>query len=359
MAAGIVRASLYFDVNGKQAVQEVRNVQKSVQQFQQTANRGFSQTQQVAQQAVFAVDDFVAAFSTGGVAGGLRGAANNLTLIASLLGGIKVQLLVIAGLAGAQLLASYFSRAGKEAEKATDKIKEAANEQLRQLEYAEEISRIQAAGGRGTFRNEGTSEQAFGRAGDANERRKALQEEIRLAEAARREYKLANPTGIDLLTREERNADRKEEIQKTIDLFDERIRKKKEELRLTKEEIKVQNILGRELKAQEEANRLANTAPGTPGGLFGFGADSVTGVGGLLRKAKGLSRFDPLSTFGLLPSANVFGSVGAVSSINSAIGGSNNVEDATLRETRNVARNTADISRKLGGKLHSLVEVSL
>jgi hypothetical protein len=89
---------------------------------------GIGNVSQIAQQGVFAIDDFFAAFATGGVAGGMRGAANNLTMIAASLGGIKAQLLLIAALSVGQLLAKQFDKARdsiNEAEQASRKFQEA------------------------------------------------------------------------------------------------------------------------------------------------------------------------------------------------------------------------------------------
>lgn len=115
----------------QQAANAVRSfsaqTRQAVSGTQGVAN-GIGNVSMVAQQGVFAVDDFFAAFATGGVAGGLRGATNNLTMIAASLGGIKAQLLLIAALSVGQLIAKQFDHARNsinEAEQASRKFQEA------------------------------------------------------------------------------------------------------------------------------------------------------------------------------------------------------------------------------------------
>ena len=101
-----------------------QQLQSGMNQASAIVQRGMGNVQTVAQQATFAVDDFFASFSTGGLAGGLRGAGNNLTMIAASLGGIKTQLLVIAGLSVAQLLAKEWDKTGESIDKASKSLNE-------------------------------------------------------------------------------------------------------------------------------------------------------------------------------------------------------------------------------------------
>lgn len=71
-----------------------------------------TKTQFALQQGVYAVDDFFAGFSTGGFQGGIRGATNNLTLMAGTLGTVRTQLLAVAGLAAVQIFPKIAERVG-------------------------------------------------------------------------------------------------------------------------------------------------------------------------------------------------------------------------------------------------------
>lgn len=374
--AGVVRASLYFDVNGKQAVQQINQVERSVADFHRSAKAGFGQTQQVAQQAVYAVDDFFAAFATGGFAGGLRGAGNNLTLIASQLGGIKVQLAAVGVLAGAQLLTKFFERSGDAATKAVGQIKDFRQQteefnvgvdRQRELSNIREQSREapllsqtqlreRAKAGRDEV-NELAKQIADSEAKLFNARRLAdqLLGPADVKEQARRlRFQQAHPGEIDPALGEE-YGNQQMEIQKLVQELV-HLKKRRDEL-ITQHDKYVQ--AERAIVALEHPGHLAQ-----PFGLFGNSRNTALGdpsqLGRNLRRARAASTaFNPFSAFGLLPSANQFGSVGAVSSINQSMTGPRNVEDAQLRKLESIDRSARDLVRKMGSKVHSLVEVPL
>ncbi|MCG6157105.1 hypothetical protein [Rubinisphaera margarita] len=58
-------------------------------------NQRMGKFQNIAQQAAFGLEDFTLASSTGGMAAGFRGAANNISMIALSLGGVKTVLLTV------------------------------------------------------------------------------------------------------------------------------------------------------------------------------------------------------------------------------------------------------------------------
>jgi hypothetical protein len=71
-----------------------------------------TKTQIAMQQGVYAADDFFAAFSTGGFQGGIRGAANNLTMLAGILGTVRTQMIAVAGLAAVQIFPKIAEQVG-------------------------------------------------------------------------------------------------------------------------------------------------------------------------------------------------------------------------------------------------------
>lgn len=345
--AGIVRASLYFDVNGRQAVQQVQQVEKSVAQLQKSTNSGFGQTQQVAQQAVYAIDDFFAAFATGGVAGGLRGAGNNLTLIASQLGGIKTQLIAIGVLAAGQLLAKYFLDA-KEATKASSRELD---------EYRAKLEHISGIPGRQRELNERTrditdetSVSALTKLQLSGQRRLAdLQEQMAAERRHIGNLKTLRSTLID---------------QEAVEAVKDQIAQRTKALQVLQDEVREQRKLNSAIEAQIPiAEELArnNIAPGIPGDRFGFfsGGAGAELLQAKLKAGKVSAAFDPFKFFDKFPGANSFGSAGAVSAINQAQFGPKNVQDSQLRELQGIHRSVSDVSRTLGSKLPIAVEVRL
>jgi len=110
IAVRVTGDTVQLQLQMQKAAQSIQQVTRGSQQTVNGVNRSMKAAQGIAQNAVFAVDDFVAAFQTGGFAGGLRGAANNLTYIASQIGTIKTQLLAIAGIASVQLGMTIFNQ---------------------------------------------------------------------------------------------------------------------------------------------------------------------------------------------------------------------------------------------------------
>src|SRR5688572_15683212 len=119
-----------------------------------TVKRSMGGMQSIAQSATFAVDDFFAAFATGGVAGGLRGAGNNLTMIAAQLGSIKAQFVIIAALAVGQLLAKQFGKGKTEAKALNDEL-EKMSRHFKTMESLGSIRRgiVEQQGEAAAFRN--------------------------------------------------------------------------------------------------------------------------------------------------------------------------------------------------------------
>lgn len=119
-----------------------------------TVQKGMQRTQMAAQQATFAIDDFMTSFSTGGLSGGLRGAGNNLSMIAASLGGIKTQLAVIGVIAGAQLLISYFKGGKTEAQELNEQL-EKMSEHFKTMRSLKSLRReiVAGQGEAAAFRN--------------------------------------------------------------------------------------------------------------------------------------------------------------------------------------------------------------
>lgn len=88
--------------------------------------------QMALQQLIFAADDAASSFGTGGVAGAVRGASNNLTMVASLLMAPVGFGLVVATMAAIQL-AFAFNKSKTATEEQTDALKE-LNEELGRLD---------------------------------------------------------------------------------------------------------------------------------------------------------------------------------------------------------------------------------
>lgn len=380
--ASVIKSHIFLQVNGREASQQVQHVSQSVRRFTQETTAGFNRTQQVAQQAVFAVDDFFAAFSTGGVSGGLRGAGNNLTLIASQLGGIKTQLLAIGVISAGQLLAKYFIDAKDESKTVEDRIGKIRDNldflnksHQSQFAFFEELRDLGPRTGINDVRD--AERQRRSLHNDRITQQQNIVETERQIESIRRLRGEAQKTvdsrswkrllgskipfsGIAPPGFKEEASSAKEYLESTKDSVQElqkRVSAVSQELRLTDQLIEQQD----KLIAKARALASGGVAPAVPGDRFGLfgGGTFAQNLATKLQTGGGLRAFDPFRFFGSLPSANAFGSSGAVSAINQAQIGPKNVQDAQLRELQAANRNLGDINRNLGNKLHSLVEVPL
>lgn len=324
-------------------------LQSGMNQASGIVSRGMGNVQTIAQQATFAVDDFFAAFSTGGVAGGLRGAGNNLTAIAASLGSIKAQLLIIAGLAVGQLLAKAFSGGKKDAEGLSKEIDRVADSMNRVRE-----AREAAIGARDDIFWGGRGQNSADASKRLNEIRRELQSSSGVLERLQADrQEVANrfipgtPEGNQEVMAHFR-AIRDQELK----ALDEKIAKESEALEILKSQELAQTAVAR--RAREAV------APGRPGDRFGFfkNGPAAAGIKADLRLEQ-LKSLDPASLFGKLPGAHAFGSSGAISTINQAAIGPRNVQDAQLRKLDQIAKSTGDAARILGSKLPVAVEVAL
>lgn len=103
--------------------QGVGKVTKKMQNDMNAATEGNGKFSQSIGQAAFGVEDFFAGFETGGLKGGLRGAANNFSMVARILAGPLTGGLLGIGLVSLPLVIKMFG----EAEDATDDFAESLN----------------------------------------------------------------------------------------------------------------------------------------------------------------------------------------------------------------------------------------
>ena len=109
-----------------QTTQDMDRLAASTQKFQM-----------VGMQAAFAVDDFIAGFQTGGITGGLRGAANNISMIGMQLGGLKGLVIGVGVAAAASLVATLWKSWADGAESAAQSVSRVAKE----LDYLRETQK--------------------------------------------------------------------------------------------------------------------------------------------------------------------------------------------------------------------------
>lgn len=309
------------------------------------AVKGFSASAGSAQMAMsqmaFAVDDAVTVFGTSGLAGSLRAAGNNLTMMASTLFGIKGLMISVAAVGAAQLAMTFF-KMGTGAKKASDEIDKLADAQKRMRDV-----RFEGAGNRMDM---------FFQAG-----RQSLPDAIKSLNDVRHSFMKSEYIMSRL--QEDRATVANRFIPGELEGFDEvashfkAIRDKELadlDERIAKESDILKILNGQELTMTEIVRqKRAAVAPGVPGDRFGFfsGKPGAQGIKGQLKLDALRQGGDPFRFFGSLPGANQFGSSGAVSTINQAMTGPKNVENAQLQELRNISRATGDAARALGGKL--------
>lgn len=384
MADNVIKSHVFIQVNGSQAVQELNQVNQATAKV----GKGFSKTQQISQQLTFAVDDAVTSFGTGGLAGALRGAANNLSMVAMMIGGVKTQLAVIGGIAAFQLIISQFNRmreAAGDAKDAVDRYKHSleimtgrTDTDIGQRSQLREI-----AGLRTTAEGFNRQRSLDNELNDLIAKRGKLVATIRdlsrrITDEQEKQQMLEERGG-------EASGDDLELVTDRIAAMRESRAERIKELDTIKEEIKQQrelNIAVRdqvELLQQRRLEGFGLLGIGTAGGLArelriggamikggediglsgGAGIKNnigiLGGVGKLLREARNREKqVPPTSFFRRLPGAGQMGTVGAASTLNQAKAGSQNVQSAQLNELRSIQRNTARGARageNLGNKL--------
>jgi len=316
---------------------------------QQSAN-GLGRVQTAAQQGVFALDDFVAGFQTGGVAGGIRGAANNLSFLAMQLGNIKVALGAIGALAVAQLAVKWWEESERKkielAKKAVDEYRDSIQQTRDAIansgSSSSEIRGIQKSTDLDALKEQQSELVAQG--GDAFDQGGSL-------------LALRNQLDTELQNLQF-NSNRTAEQDMRLEALREEI---KETDRLSQalgredaERIKVIRAIEAQIKAVEEAEaaRKRSRDADVEFEQFLSGSDRAGMDDERLRNEQEIAdlqeRIDAasgdmdVSSFSKLPSAFGMGSSGDVSAINQAIAGPMNLRDAADQQT---AKNTAEIAR--------------
>lgn len=352
MANSVSRINVEVGANVSQLASGMGNAAGIVQ-------RGMGNVQTIAQQATFAVDDFFAAFSTGGVAGGIRGATNNLTMIASSIGGIKTQLVAIAALSAAQFAVKWWDDAERKRVEASTK---AIDEWRNSIQAARDA--IAASG------NSGAQLRAIGRSTDL-----ASLEQQRGDLSAQGQVSFQQ--GADLLALRNRldterqnlrfTSGRTAEQNKRLEAIDQEIAstdKLMESLgREDSERIKLVRGIEAQIKAIKEAETARQRVVDSQfefKPLFNRGEirEEIREIDAQLAQLRQeqLPSLSMASVFRMLPEANMMGSSGAVSAINAAMTGPQNARDsgpALQRETNAILKRIEDLEKKKKG----LVEV--
>lgn len=311
---------------------------------------GMSQVQSLAQQATFAVDDFFAAFSTGGVSSGIRGAANNLTLIASQIGGIKVQLLAIAGLSAAQLIARQFEKTADSIDRADKSLGEfqarlqrrsaIPGQQRSATENIRDIMGERSVGGAFRSREEGRL------------RLLDLQTQLRAEEKRIGDLQQVQSS---VVTEEAATAVRDE------------IAERKKVVIEIKREIREQKTLNeaitRQLQLLQEryGDRFGGTGGSGLGGGLSRRAAARAGIADIDEEIAALQNnlrpsLSMADMFRMMPGLNARGSVGAISAINAAQIGPQNARDSGVELQRQSLQQLRRI-RELEEKKKGLLEV--
>lgn len=130
MASGQITASEY-----QQAMAQAASAQIAIAS-------GTGRTQAAIQQLVFAIDDASISFSNGGLSGAIRGASNNLTMMAALLGGPWALAAAVAVSAAVQLYLA-FNKTSDSAEKAGDAASKMSDQLSRQNSIIKERVSLQ------------------------------------------------------------------------------------------------------------------------------------------------------------------------------------------------------------------------
>lgn len=95
-----------------------KSIKKAATSTRESA-KSMSKATQAATQMTFAIDDAASVYGTSGLAGSVRAAANNLTMVAAIMGGLQAQIAATVILVGIQLWQAL-DKTEKKAEKSTD-----------------------------------------------------------------------------------------------------------------------------------------------------------------------------------------------------------------------------------------------
>jgi hypothetical protein len=334
---------------------------------------GMSKVQQVSQAATFAVDDFFAAFATGGVAGGLRGAGNNLTQIASMLGGIKTQLTVIAVLAAGQFLAKYFSKGKSDAKELNDELERMSGhfKTMRSLgeirrgivaqqgeaaafrdqrgaptrdQFSAERERIEAARKSSADRAVNAQREAMELFNETTkqERRARAMGEGKIDPASAERFRGQRADVRRLQSEAQMNANAVRDLDRQRKLLDER-EKELEPSRFRQKQAELDALYGGKFQAAFVTQDMRNATK-----------RELEDVTDELNSRRG--RLSMADMFSRMPSAHAMGSSGAVGAINSAMMGPQNAQNAGLSLQRQSAADLRRI-RELEEKKKGLLEV--
>lgn len=344
MANSVSRINVVVGANTSQ-------LSAGMRQAAATVSGGMSRVQQVSQAATFAVDDFFAAFSTGGVAGGLRGAGNNLTQIASMLGGIKTQLAVIGVLAVGQFIAKQWDSAAKSVEHTSRELTKLQDVMKRNSALATSGASSQ----RSLLRDIAGETSVSG----IQDRRRAGMTALAdlQADLENESSRIAN---LRQLKASVIGDDATKAVQDELDERQKNANKIRDEIRAQKE---LNKAMDERLQTLRRGQRQGPVAPPALGlnltakerERFSRQIADIDSDAARLRESMrpSLSMAD---MFRLLPGANAMGSSGAIGAINAAIAGSQNARDAgpaLMRSMDGTLKRIEDLEKKKKG----LVEV--
>lgn len=307
-----------------------------------------SNLQGIAQQATFAVDDFMSQFIAQGPAAGLRAAGNNLTFIAASIGSVHAQLAAIAGISLAQLALNQWAR---DEQKAMDAAREATEAFRKEMDALRDAVKQTV--------NVGAERRDIARTFGGDQLRRRQQDSLDTIHDLSREYEglqqVLNRISPEMVALEFKSG-KTDADRERLKLLKEQADETERAMNALMQERKLRQDIVRDIQKQLTSTR----APGVPGDRFGFfGAGAAAkGIKGQL-SLDAAKTLDPTRFWGNIPGANAFGTSGAVSTINQAMIGPKNVEAAQLQELKNIARSASDTARALGGKLTTIVEVGL
>jgi len=106
---------------------------------------GAGKAQMALQQMIFAVDDATTSYGIGGLAGAVRGAANNVTMAASVIGGPWALAAAVAATATAQLYLT-FNKTADSADKFTDALDRQTDSIKRMIDFRRELAELEFQG---------------------------------------------------------------------------------------------------------------------------------------------------------------------------------------------------------------------
>ena len=301
------------------------------------------QVQNAAQQATFAVDDFFQQWSaTGSSAMGLRGAGNNLTMLAASLGGIKTQLAVIAGISIGQLLLRQFEK-GSDGAQALNEELSRMSQFFKHMTSLTSIRRETVAlqGSAAEFRNRPAPSRA-----DVQAERDRLNAEIKRAnsDAENRRFEGAQLRGDAI--RQARyaiaagNGKIDPEIAKRLKGQLSDASQKMSEAQMLENQAKNLQFQQEQLNQREQELQKSwfrDEQAAGDAGFKGFGAFITNADREVTRQAledvtdelnSRRAKFSMADMFRMMPSLNTMGSAGAISAINAAQIGPQNARDS-------------------------------